>query len=82
LKTFNITIKRYVEEEYEMSLDGEHIMAAFDEARRLVAARNKTSKMGKFAVTKISEIKNDESSNNVSTGPQKSACGVRSDQDR
>jgi hypothetical protein len=57
LKTYKITIKRFVQEEYEMTLDGEHIMAAFDEARRLVAARNKTSSVGTFAVTKITETK-------------------------
>ena len=48
-----ITIKRVQVEEYEMMLENESIMAAFDEARRAVAARNKTSHIGQFYVTKI-----------------------------
>lgn len=52
-----ITIKRVLEEEYEMSLDNETIMGAFDEARKLVAVRNVTSQVGRFVVTKIKEEK-------------------------
>lgn len=57
MKTFKIIIKRVDTEEYELVLDNNSMMAAFDEARRLVAARNKTSKIGKYHVTKIDQIK-------------------------
>jgi hypothetical protein len=50
---FKITIRRVVVEDYEMTLDYPTVMEAFDEARRLVEARNKTSNIGTFAVTKI-----------------------------
>jgi len=36
-----------------MELDNDSIMGAFDEARKLVNARNATSKIGRFAITKI-----------------------------
>ena len=50
---FKITIRRVVVEDYEMTLKGDSIMEAFDEARRLVEARNVTSNIGKFSVIKI-----------------------------
>ncbi len=50
---FKITIKQVIEEEYEMTLEDESIVGALDEARRLVAIRNKTSKHGQFHVTKV-----------------------------
>lgn len=53
VKKFKITIKRVLIEEYEMSLENESIMAAFDEARQAVGLRNKTSQIGQFYVTKI-----------------------------
>jgi len=56
---YKITIKRILEEEYEMVLEDETIMAAFDEARKLVTARNKHSKIGRFFVTKIKEVKDE-----------------------
>lgn len=40
-----------------MELEDESIMAAFDKARELVTARNKTTNLGRFFVTKISETK-------------------------
>lgn len=43
-----------------MVLENDKLMAAFDEARKLVAARNETSKIGRFAITKIEEIKDEE----------------------
>lgn len=54
---YKITIKRVLEEEYEMTLDNETIMGAFDEARKLVNARNTNSHIGRFVVTKIKEEK-------------------------
>lgn len=56
---YKITIKRVLEEEYEMVLEDETIMAAFDEARKLVTTRNKSSKIGRFFVTKIKEVKDE-----------------------
>lgn len=62
VKKFKITIRRVEVEEYEMTLENESIMAAFDEARQAVAARNKTSNIGQFHITKIENEKdNDES---------------------
>lgn len=52
-----ITIKRVLEEEYELILENETTMGAFDEARKLVTARNEKSKVGRFFVTKITEVK-------------------------
>lgn len=52
-KKFKITIQRIETEEYEMVLEKESIMVAFDEARRLAEHRNKTSNIGTFVVTKI-----------------------------
>jgi hypothetical protein len=52
-KKFKVTIKQVIEEEYEMTLEDDSIVKALDEARRLVEVRNKTSKHGKFHVTKI-----------------------------
>lgn len=52
-----ITIKRVLTEDYEMTLDKDSLMEAFDEARQLVAARNLTSKIGRFFITKIDEVK-------------------------
>ncbi len=54
-----ITIKRVLEEEYEMVLENETTMGAFDEARRLVAARNEKTHIGRFFVTKITEVKDE-----------------------
>jgi hypothetical protein len=54
---YKITIKRILQEEYEMVLEDETIMRAFDEARKLTAARNATSRIGRFFVTKIEEVK-------------------------
>jgi hypothetical protein len=56
---YKITIKRVLEEEYEMDLEDETIMRAFDEARKLVTARNATSRIGRFFVTKIKEVKDE-----------------------
>ncbi len=42
-----------------MELEDESIMKAFDEARKLVASRNVTSRIGRFFVTKISEVKDE-----------------------
>ena len=54
---FKITIKRIQIEEYEMVLEDESIMGAFDEARRIASNRNKTSNIGTFVVTKIEKDK-------------------------
>lgn len=54
-----ITIKRVLEEEYEMVLENETTMGSFDEARKLVAARNEKSKIGRFFITKITEAKDE-----------------------
>lgn len=56
---YKIIIKRVLEEEYEMTLDNETLMGAFDEARELVTARNVTSHIGRFFVTKIEEEKDE-----------------------
>jgi hypothetical protein len=56
---YKITIKRVLEEEYEMDLEDETIMRAFDEARKLVTARNATSRIGRIFVTKIKEVKDE-----------------------
>lgn len=54
---YKVTIELHVKEEYEMELEDETIMQAFDKARALVTARNKTIKAGRFFVTKIQEVK-------------------------
>jgi hypothetical protein len=54
---YKITIRRTVIEDYEMVLENDKCMAAFDEARQLVAARNEKSKIGHLAVIKIEELK-------------------------
>jgi uncharacterized protein YktA (UPF0223 family) len=54
-----ITIKRVLEEEYEMVLENETTMGAFDEARKLVAARNEKTNIGRFFITKITEAKDE-----------------------
>ncbi len=54
---YKITIKRVLEEEYEMVLDNESVMGAFDEARKLVAARNEKTNIGRFFITKVTTIK-------------------------
>lgn len=54
-----IIIKRVLEEEYEMVLENETTMGAFDEARKLVAARNEKSKIGRFFVVKITDVKDE-----------------------
>lgn len=56
---YKITIERHLKEEYEMELEDETIMKAFDEARRLVTARNANSHIGRFFVTKIVEVKDE-----------------------
>ena len=56
---FKITIERHLKEEYEMELKDNTIMGAFDEARKLVAARNVTTQIGRFFVTKIAEVKDE-----------------------
>lgn len=42
-----------------MVLEDETIMRAFDEARKLTTARNATSRIGRFFVTKIEEVKDE-----------------------
>lgn len=54
---YKITIRRTLTEDYEMVLENEKLMAAFDEARKLVAVRNERSKIGHFAVIRIQEVK-------------------------
>lgn len=54
---YKVTIERHIKEEFEMELEDETIMRAFDKARELVTARNKTVKAGRFFVTKIAETK-------------------------
>lgn len=54
---FKITVEHIIREEHEMIFEDENIMQAFDKARELVVARNKTVRAGKFFVTKISEVK-------------------------
>jgi hypothetical protein len=56
---YKITIRRILQEEYEMVLEDDSIMAAFDEARKLVTSRNVTSQVGRFFVTKIEEVKDE-----------------------
>jgi hypothetical protein len=67
---YKITIRRTLTEDYEMTLENEKLMAAFDEARKLVVVRNERSKIGHFAVIKIEELKEKENgtSSNVSQG--------------
>lgn len=57
---YKITIVRLIREEHEITLEGETIMSAFDEARRLADVRNKTITNGKYYVTKIKEDKDNE----------------------
>jgi len=54
---YKITVEHIIKEEHEMVFEDESIMQAFDKARELVAARNKTVKSGRFFITKISEVK-------------------------
>jgi len=42
-----------------MELEGDSIIEAFDEARKLTTARNVTSHIGRFFVTKIIEVKDE-----------------------
>jgi hypothetical protein len=56
---YKITIERHLKEEYEMELEDETIMGAFDTARKQVADRNVTSRIGRFSVTKIKEVKDE-----------------------
>jgi hypothetical protein len=56
---FKITIERILKEEYEMELEDDTIMGAFDEARKLTTARNVTSQIGRFFITKIVEVKDE-----------------------
>lgn len=68
---YKITIRRLLTEDYEMVLENDNLMAAFDEARRQVACRNERSKIGKYSVIKIEELKEetqDGSSDHVSQG--------------
>ncbi len=68
---YKITIRRLVTEDYEMVLENDNLMAAFDEARRQVASRNERSKIGKYSVIKIEELKeenNHGTSDHVSEG--------------
>lgn len=79
-----ITIRRVLVEDYEMMLENDNLMTSLDEARKLVASRNETSKIGKFSVIKIEEVKEEEneSPDHVSQGEvlpespnQHSCCG-------
>lgn len=54
-KPYTITIQRVVKEDYTMILEAETAIQAFDEARRIVASRNKTSITGTFSVMKVEE---------------------------
>ena len=65
-----ITIRRVLIEDYEMVLENDSVMTSLDEARKLVAARNETSKIGRFSVIKIEEVKEEDngSQSNVSEG--------------
>ena len=56
---YKVAIEHHTKEEFEMELEDETIMQAFDKARELVAARNKTVKAGRYFVTKIQEAKED-----------------------
>jgi hypothetical protein len=55
---FKITIKRVIEEEFEMILGCNSIVEALDEARLLISKRNKTNKVGQFYLTKIETKRN------------------------
>jgi hypothetical protein len=50
---FKVIIKHIIEENHEMILEGDSIVDALDEARRLAALRNETNKHGTFHLTKI-----------------------------
>jgi len=50
---YKVTIEKVTRESYEMVLEAETVMAALDEARHLVANRNRNLRDGKFHVTKI-----------------------------
>ena len=67
---YKVTIEHHIKDEFEMELENETIMQAFDKARELVTARNKTVKAGRFFVTKIKEVKEEEneSSSSISQG--------------
>lgn len=54
---YKITVEHVIKEEHDMILEDETIMQAFDQARELVDARNKTVKAGRFHIMKISEVK-------------------------
>jgi uncharacterized protein YktA (UPF0223 family) len=56
---FKIIIKRVLEEEYEMDLENDSLMGAFDEARKLVTDRNEKTRIGRYFVTKITEVKDE-----------------------
>lgn len=42
-----------------MVLEDETIMGAFDKARELATTRNKNSKIGRYFITKINEVKDE-----------------------
>lgn len=56
---YKVTVEHHIKEEFEMELEDETIMQAFDKARELVTVRNKTVKAGRFFVTKIAETKDE-----------------------
>lgn len=79
---YKITIRRQLIEDYEMVLENDNLMAALDEARRQVTCRNERSKIGKYSVIKIEEVKKEdnETPSNVSQGqllpepPEPTSC--------
>jgi len=50
---FKITIQRVIKEEYDMELEADGAMAAFDQARQMVNTRNQASTSGKYSVIKV-----------------------------
>jgi hypothetical protein len=53
MANFKITIQRVVREDYEVEIEADDIMLAFDMATSMVAKRNERTNNGKFYVTKI-----------------------------
>ena len=54
---FNITIERSIKEIYQMELEGDNVMSAFDRARDIVRTKNENSTDGMHSVVKIETIK-------------------------
>ncbi len=59
MNKYTVTIERVIKETYEMDLESDSIMEAFDQARLLTESLNQTSEAKNY-VTKIKEKDSDK----------------------